>query len=183
MIYQKNGNRLVIRFSPFSSNPSGSQKVQGGSLHSSAGCSTLARAAMVCGASAADTGSLVATATASRPPVTGSQQIWHPNPTACAYEFGLYRARLSTITRNCTLNIEQCQSSFPRPNYTLRWKVFSHCYKGINVDPVACLVQLALGFLQPQMDLGKAASTIKVYASAISAFHRVTGGRPLGHHP
>ena len=40
-----------------------------------------------------------------------------------------------------------------------------------------------LRFLQSQLDQGKAVSTVKVYASAISAFHQGTNNGPLGRHP
>ncbi|KAL7374684.1 hypothetical protein ABVT39_005327 [Epinephelus coioides] len=46
------------------------------------------------------------------------------------------------------------------------------------VDPITCSVPLAL-----QLDQGKATSTIKVYASSISAFHNGYNGLPLGRRP
>ncbi len=57
-----------------------------------------------------------------------------------------------------------------RANYSLRWRIFSEWCLGMEVDPVACSVPLVLRFLQSQLDQGKGASTIRVYASAISAW-------------
>ncbi|KAK0135508.1 hypothetical protein N1851_028633 [Merluccius polli] len=52
------------------------------------------------------------------------------------------------------------------------------------IEPAAaCPVPHVLRFLQSQLDQGKAVSTVKVYASAISAFHQGTNNGPLGRHP
>lgn len=51
------------------------------------------------------------------------------------------------------------------------------------VDPITCSVTPVLCFLQIQLDQGKVASTIKVYASSIFAFHGRVDGQPVGRHP
>lgn len=70
-----------------------------------------------------------------------------------------------------------------RANYAIKWRIFSEWCLGTNVDPITCSVPLVLRFLQFQLDQGKAASTIKVYASSISAFHGRVDGKPVGRHP
>ncbi|KAK0138023.1 hypothetical protein N1851_025751 [Merluccius polli] len=54
---------------------------------------------------------------------------------------------------------------------------------GMGLEPAACPVPQVLRFLQSELDQGKAASTVKVYASAISAFHQGVDNGPLGRHP
>ena len=80
-----------------------------------------------------------------------------------------------------TLNNARAPST--RACYALRWGIFSDWCVGMDLEPATCPVPQVLRFLQSELDQGKAASTVKVYASAISAFHRGVDNGPLGRHP
>ncbi len=92
---------------------------------------------------------------------------------------------LIRLLRGCLrqLPLNTARAPSTRASYSLRWRIFSDWCVAVDVDPVTCSVPLVLRFLQSQLDQGKAASTIRVYASAISAFHGGTDGLLLGKHP
>ena len=51
-----------------------------------------------------------------------------------------------------------------------------------GLDPNTCPVGVVLHFLQYLLDTRRAASTLRVYAAAISAFHDLVGGLSIGKH-
>ena len=67
----------------------------------------------------------------------------------------------------------------PRANYQQRWRLF---YRWRGLDPKTCTVGVVLHFLQSLLDTRRAASTLRVYAAAISAFHDLIGGLAIGKH-
>lgn len=56
-------------------------------------------------------------------------------------------------------------------NYQQRWKLFSLWCHYRELDPGTCLLALVLHFLCSLLDAGRVASTLRVYAAAISVFH------------
>ena len=61
--------------------------------------------------------------------------------------------------------------------YAAKWSVFVGWCAERRVQPESCAVELILEFLRSMFDKGRAASTIRVYAAAISACHE---GFPRG---
>lgn len=88
---------------------------------------------------------------------------------------GLNEAVLETINN--------ARAPSTRANYQQRWKLFSLWCKNGGLDPKTCSIASVLHFLQSLLDTGRAASTVKVYAAAISAFHDMVGGLSVGKHP
>lgn len=176
--------KLIICFSPLSSDFSGPPEDQGGSLHSSTCCSTLAGKTMVPGPSSAGSGSSVATSITGRSPIPNRRADLASKPDGTS-SMGMASAesipqQLDETVRE-TLNNARAPST--RANYSIKWRIFAEWCLGLNVDPITCSVPLVLRFLQAQLDQGKAASTIRVYAASISASHRGVDGQPLGRHP
>ncbi len=63
--------------------------------------------------------------------------------------------------------------------YTLKWSVFSTWCQDHDLDQVTSEVSVVLSFLQELLDKQHSSSTIKVYVSAIAAFHGPFTGRPV----
>ena len=66
--------------------------------------------------------------------------------------------------------------------YSQKWKAFSNWCLNKQLDPASGSVHSVLNFLQSLLDAGRAASTVKFYAAAISAFQQPVG-RAVGKHP
>ena len=66
--------------------------------------------------------------------------------------------------------------------YSQKWKAFSNWCLNKQLDPASGSVHSVLNFLQSLLDAGRAASTVKVYAEAISAFQQPVDGRAVGKH-
>ena len=64
----------------------------------------------------------------------------------------------------------------PLGQITSRWRLFSLWCNDRGLDPKTCPVGMVLHFLQSLLDTRRAASTLSVYAAAISAFHDLVGG-------
>ena len=69
-----------------------------------------------------------------------------------------------------------------RQLYAARWRIFSSWCGDQGIDPVHCTVPTVLSFLQHLFDDNRAASTLKVYVAAISAYHDPVAGASLGSH-
>ena len=67
--------------------------------------------------------------------------------------------------------------------YAAKWSVFVGWCAERWIQPESCAVELILGFLRPLFDKGRAASTIRVYAAAISACHEGFPKGPVFSHP
>ena len=80
----------------------------------------------------------------------------------------LSEAVLETITN--------ASATSTRANYQQRWRLFSLWCNDRGLDPKTCPVGVVLHFLQYLLDTRRAASTLRVYAAAISAFHDLVGG-------
>ncbi len=177
-------DRLIVCFSPPSPNTSNSSEDQGRLLHDLASCSTLARKTMVCGDDSADSWSPVADTITGGSPVTIGWPNLASKPNGSTL-VGMAPAepvpqQLDDAVRE-TLNNARAPST--RANYAIKWRIFSEWCLGTDVDTITCSVPLVLRFLQFQLDQGKVASTIKVYASSISAFHGRVDGQAVGRHP
>ncbi len=55
--------------------------------------------------------------------------------------------------------------------YALKWSIFSAWSQDHDLDPVTSNVSVVLSFLPEMLDKQRSSSTIKVYATAIAAFH------------
>lgn len=78
--------------------------------------------------------------------------------------------------------ISNARASSTRQIYASRWKLFSAWCGERGLDPATCDILSILSFLQHLLEEGKAASTLKVYVAAISAYHAPVGGSSLGSH-
>lgn len=67
--------------------------------------------------------------------------------------------------------------------YAAKWGVFVQWCTDRQFDPLCCEVSQVLEFLQFLLDSQRAASTIKVYAAAISACHEGFASGPVFSHP
>ena len=79
--------------------------------------------------------------------------------------------------------IQSARAPSTQACYSQKWGVFSDWCHNKQLDPVICSVHSILGFLQSLLDLGRASSTVKVYAAAISSFHQPVHGQAVGKHP
>ncbi|KAL0152958.1 hypothetical protein M9458_051736 [Cirrhinus mrigala] len=79
--------------------------------------------------------------------------------------------------------ILQSRAPSTRKLYTWKWRLFISWYGVRQLNPVHCLVGTVLEFLQAQFTAGLTHSTLKVYVSAIAAFHSPLGGQSVGKHP
>ena len=79
--------------------------------------------------------------------------------------------------------INNARAPSTRANYQQRWMFFSSWCQNRELDPVTCRVALVLLFLQSLLDLGRAASTLRVYTAAISVFHETVGDLSVGKPP
>jgi hypothetical protein len=64
--------------------------------------------------------------------------------------------------------------------YALKWSIFSAWCQDRDLDPVTSEISMVLSFLQELLDKQRSPSTVKVYASAIAAFHAPIAGRSVG---
>ena len=67
--------------------------------------------------------------------------------------------------------------------YDQCWQAFSSWCESGTIDPFSASTVVILQFLQSLLDNGRASSTLRVYASAISAFHFGLNGFPVGQLP
>ena len=173
--------RFVVRFSSDPSHPSGSAEDQGGPTHIPAGCPTLASETLVFRSAPATAGSAMAVAEQGRHAGTSRRADMASEPSR-PEPLGLASTERLDASVQETLNNARAPST--RASYALRWRIFSAWCQSMAIEPAAaCPVPHVLRFLQSQLDQGKAVSTVKVYASAISAFLQGTNNGPLGRHP
>lgn len=90
---------------------------------------------------------------------------------------------LEELDETVLQTIRNAQASSTQASYSQKWSVFSDWCHNQQVDPFTCSVHLVLCFLQSLLDSGKASSTVRVYAVAISALHESVGGVSVGRHP
>ena len=187
MLYRKNGRQTYCTLSI----PQILQRIKEGQ-HSPAGCPTLASETLVFRSAPATAGSAMAVAEQGRP--TGTS--WHygirhyagtmaSEPSRPA-PLGLASAEPVTecLDESVQETLNNARAPSTRAGYALRWRIFSGWCHSMDIEAAAaCPVPHMLRFLQSQLDQGKAVSTVKVYASAISAFHQGTNNGPLGRHP
>lgn len=132
----------------------------------------------------ANTGLPVVTTITSRSSVTSrwTNLAFKPN---CPVIMGLVSAECVSQQLDKTVceTLSNARAPSTQANDSLRWRIFSDWCLGIKVNPVVCYVPLVLCIMQSQLAQGKAANTIKIYASAISAFHEWVNGLPLVQHP
>ncbi len=76
--------------------------------------------------------------------------------------------------------IASARAASTRQLYATCWNFFSSWCKSQGLDPVSCDVPKMLSILQQILESGKAASTLKVYAAAISAYHVPINESSLG---
>lgn len=67
--------------------------------------------------------------------------------------------------------IQEAQTSSTSKQYSSKWKVFTRWCDSEAVDPLCCLVEIVLSFFPSLFDKQLLPSTVKVYATATSAFH------------
>ena len=79
--------------------------------------------------------------------------------------------------------IQSARAQSTARGYASRWRAFMQWCGKQNLDPVSCPVEIFLCFLQSLFDEGLAASTVRVYAAAISACHEGFAKTTLFSHP
>lgn len=80
--------------------------------------------------------------------------------------------------------VQAARAPSTRALYESKWRVFSRWCVMSNLSPSECGIEAILNFLQHRLDTERAApSTIKVYAAAISSFHREIDGSSVFSHP
>ncbi|XP_073780302.1 uncharacterized protein [Danio rerio] len=67
--------------------------------------------------------------------------------------------------------------------YSLKWALFSAWCREHQLNPVSCQVASVLEFLQDRLSAGLAASTLRVYVSAIAAYRSPLDDESLGQDP
>lgn len=66
-----------------------------------------------------------------------------------------------------------------RKLYSLMWKLFISWCGERQLDPVNCLIDSVLEFLQEEFSTGLTPSTLKVYVAVIAAYPALLGGQSL----
>ncbi len=89
----------------------------------------------------------------------------------------------SSLSTKVVETILHSRAPSTRKLYALKWKVFASWCSDHQLDPVNCPVRTMLEFLQDQFTAGLAPSTLKVYVTAISAYHIPLGEMSLGKTP
>ncbi len=89
-----------------------------------------------------------------------------------------------SLTHPAPLGLDEMVQTWPRLRLymrnALKWKVFTSWCSDRQLDPVNCPVGTVQEFLQDGFTAGLTPSTLKVYVTAISAYHIPLGGMPLG---
>jgi len=80
-----------------------------------------------------------------------------------------------------TILARRSDSTYSR--YSECWKAFSGWCETRSVDPFSAAPMVVLEYLQNKLETGQATSTIRVHASAISAFHNGLNGINIGQLP
>lgn len=152
-------DRLVVRFSPVTSDspccPQGGDRTLQGSTDSS----QMARETLVPGSSSSCSRTAVASGRSDLAPQTSNSAVvgvanLQPQPEE------LDEAVIQTI--------RSARAFSTWASYSQKWTVFSDwCYRQ-QVDPATCSVHLVLHFLQSLLDSGKASSTMCVYVCVFS---------------
>lgn len=118
------------------------------------------------------------------PPLPAGGQCLAPGPgssAALGMAIGL-KPSLEHCDPAVIHTISNARASSTRQIYASRWKLFSAWCEEQGFDPATCDIPSVLSFLQRLLEEGKAASTLKVYVAAISAYHVPVGGSSLGSH-
>ncbi|KAL0147675.1 hypothetical protein M9458_057010 [Cirrhinus mrigala] len=87
---------------------------------------------------------------------------------------GLPQAMIDTIT--------QARAPSTRQAYVLRWGLLVDWCSSRREHPQRCSIRVVLSFLQEKLERRLSPSTLKVYVSAIVAYHDAVDGLPLGRH-
>ncbi|KAI2644431.1 hypothetical protein H4Q32_026721 [Labeo rohita] len=89
----------------------------------------------------------------------------------------------SGLSTKVVQTILQSRAPSTRKLYALKWKPFTSWCEHRQQDPVNCPVGTVLEYLQDQFSTGLAHSTLRVYVTAISAYHAPLGGMSVGKDP
>ena len=166
--------------------PACAEQNNGGGQENTDSGSPLAQSAMVCRSVQNVGAAVLGAASSERPPITGTRHnLVSPVRAVAAQSLAPERNRLlaSGLSDSVVATIQSARAVSTRSLYTLEWRRFEQWCVARERDPINCALSVILEFLQQLFDEGKAASTLKVYLSAISACHAgITGNSPGSHH-
>ena len=96
-----------------------------------------------------------------------------------------FRERLATegISEQATMLITNARRSGSVSNYESSWRKWSGWCLQRQVDPFRCSLSYILDFLAELFSKGFAYRTINCHRSALSAYHDLLEGFPVGKHP
>ena len=101
-------------------------------------------------------------------------------------DLGLATGNQDPLLASCDQSVIDTVLSSRAPStrslYANRWKLFSQWCQTQGEVPETCSVAIVLRFLQSVLDAGRCASTLKVYAAAISAGHTRVNNQTVGSH-
>ncbi len=173
--------RLVIRFSPISSDspcpPQGDCRTLQGSFDSS----QVAGEAVVSGSTPSRPRPTMAPASQGRPTVPGRRSDLAPQTSNTAVVgVAALQPQSEELDEAVLQTIRSARALSTQTSCGQKWRVFSDWCHTQQVDPSTCSVHLILCFLQSLLDSGKASSTMRLYSVAISAYHEPVGGSRWG---
>ena len=129
-------------------------------------------------------GAAMAPSSQGRSPVSGRRSDLAPqSSTSTAVGMATPQPLLQELGEAVMHTIQSARAPSTQACYRQKWGVFSDWCHNKQLDPVICSVHSILGFLQSLLDLGRASSTVKVHAAAISSFHQPVDGQAVGKHP
>ncbi|KAI2655439.1 Protein P [Labeo rohita] len=175
-----------VRLSPDRSAPGSSGESTPGRGQPSTSSLVLAGPSMVLGPDISPRQLSMGDSRQERSPLTGGGHYPSPPPVAVeAVGVAPEGAQLiaSGLSTEVVETILQSRAPSTRKLYTLKWKLFTSWCGERQQDPANCPVGTVLEVLQARFSTGLAHSTLKVYVTAISAYHAPLGGMPVGKDP
>ena len=87
------------------------------------------------------------------------------------------------LSKAASTLIRNSRAKGTRDRYSSAWKNFMGWCSEREVDPSSCTIETILNYLSSMFEKGLEYSTINGHRSAISAFHPMIEGKPIGQHP
>ena len=104
------------------------------------------------------------------------------SPPALDLAIGSQKPLLASCDQSVIDTVLSSRAFSTRLLYANRWKLFSLWCQTQGELPENCSVAIILRFLQSLLDAGRCASTLRVYAAAISAGHVRVNNQTVGSH-
>jgi len=87
------------------------------------------------------------------------------------------------LSQTAATLIQQSKAKGTRRHYMSAWESFSSWCRKREIDPISSPIEIVVNYLTTLFEQGKEYNTINGHRSAISFYHEIVEGLPVGQHP